>query len=112
MEIWYEAHLTSGIIEKVEVEKFTANNVWVKRGYQYVKQCKREDAYTKFCPTFEEAWEVCFRYLSKKQVDALEELTETQKRLTILGLHYKTDTLPEPPKYDTLFVFTDEMIEG
>lgn len=111
MKIWFEVHLNTGIISKVEVERFNSKNVWVKRGYQLIRQERIRDAFTEFHPTYEEAFISGQLYLTKKITEIEDSLLKAGERLKHLSETQK-DLLPDPPKYDTpLFIsgLTDEI---
>lgn len=107
--IWYEASLNAGLIDKVEVIKYTTINIWVKKGYMHVKQFKRLGQYTSFFPTFMEARTACMEHQARLFDDAklrMEYAREKINRLFVLD----ESKLDDPPAYDTPLLITKEMI--
>jgi hypothetical protein len=97
---WFSVILHGGFIEKVEVERFTQKNVWVKRGYQFVKKYPRIGQYEAFYSTFEEARSASRDCLDRKIDEAQSNLKEYSARRSRL-MTTEVEFLPEPPKYDT-----------
>lgn len=109
MMIWYEVHLTTGHIDKVEVKRYTSKSVWVKRGYKFFRQERRTSNYDEFHLTFIDAKKAAEKHIQARLDAAQKNLDSAQKAMTRLD-RVQIDNLPEPPKYDTPLLFTSEMI--
>lgn len=110
-EVWFEVSLTSGHMEKVEVEKFNNKSVWVKAGYNYVRRSPRTSHFTEYHPTFEQAREAGRKSLLARIAEAEKTFNQTTKRINHLD-SLQVESLEEPHKFDTPLLITQEMILG
>lgn len=109
--IWFEVSLTSGYIEKVQVEKYNDKSVWVKAGYKYVRRSPRVSHFTEYHPTFEQARAAGRKSLLTRIKEAELIFNNTTKRLAHLD-SLQEESLAEPSNYDTPPFVTQEMILG
>lgn len=109
--IWFEVSLTSGYIEKVEVQKYNDKSVWVKAGYKYVRRSPRVSIFTEYHPTFEQARAAGRKSLIKSIEEAEFIFNKITKRLAHLD-SLQEESLAGPSNYDTPPFVTSEMILG
>lgn len=109
--IWFEVSLTSGYIEKVEVEKYNDKSVWVKAGYKYVRRSPRVSHFTEYHPTFEQARAAGRKRLLSRIKEAELVFNQMTKLLAYLD-SLQVESLAEPSDYDTPPFVTSEMILG
>ena len=107
--IWYEASLNAGLIDKVEVIKYTTINIWVKKGYMHVKQFKRLGQYTSFFPTFMEARTACMEHQNRIFDDAKSRMDKARDRINRIFV-LEESGVAGPPAYDTPLLVTKEML--
>ena len=101
MEVFYEIQFSSGRISKVNVVKTTDKNVWVERGWKYVRQERLLDAYTGFYRTFHEAQKAGKDKLQKDVDNLNEQLVKKTARLTSLT-NVEEEFLPDPPVFEKI----------